>query len=184
MTSAAVSAVEADYVVVLILNPDTPEEPPLARLSLWRDVENQAAHLADKFALNIVELVVLLVESVGVDKDHLQEAVGQELHGERKEIADGAENFLSLALGIAERNKRDSLRKLRATEKILVAGGDFAQIFVRLQVLNVRLHQRRILPDLLVQPVLVGDDPVDDLVHRPRLLRFWPRCVGDGRGPS
>ena len=40
------------------------------------DVENQAADFAQKFAADIVELVVLAVEAVGVNVNHLEEAFG------------------------------------------------------------------------------------------------------------
>src|ERR1700739_2874570 len=81
MPAAAVGAVEADYVVILVFHPDAPEEAAFSGPFLWRYVKNQAAHFAEKLPAHIVELVMLLVEAVCIDENHLQEAVRQELHG-------------------------------------------------------------------------------------------------------
>ena len=111
---AAVGAVKADNVVVLIFDPHAAKEPAFAGLLLRRDVEHQSAHFAEEFAAHIIELLVLLIEAICVDKDHLQEAVWQELHRERKEVADGAEDLLPLAVGVRQGNQRDAFREVRA----------------------------------------------------------------------
>src|SRR5258708_40152428 len=95
--AAAVGAVKPDDVVILIFGPDAAQEAALAGLLLRRDVEHQAAHFAEKFAAHVIELVVLLVEAICVDEDHLQEAIRQKLHRERKEVADGAKDLLAFA---------------------------------------------------------------------------------------
>jgi len=157
------------------------EEAALAGFFLGRNIEHQAAHFAEEFALHIVKVVVLLVESIRVDKNHLQEAVGQILHRERKEIADAAENLPAFAVGVRQRDEVYAFAEIRLAEKILVAGRDVAQLGIRPQILDVRLHKRRILADIVVHLVFGFDDAVGDFFHRPRLLisrkRF--RC---GRG--
>src|SRR5882672_6151958 len=102
MPSAAVGAIEAHDVVVLIFNPDAPQEAALAGLFLRSYVEHQATHFAEKLAPYVVELVVLFVEAVRVNEDHLQETVRQELHRERKEISNRSEDLLSLAFRVAQ----------------------------------------------------------------------------------
>src|SRR5258708_1308065 len=119
--AAAVAAVKAHNVEILIFDPDAPKEPALAGLLLRRDVEHQAAHFAEEFPAHVIELVVLLVEAIGVDEDHLQEAVLQELQSERKEVADRAENLLSLAVDVRQGDQVDALREVGAPEEIFVA---------------------------------------------------------------
>src|SRR6202163_3293294 len=80
VAAAAVSAIEAHHVVVLILNPDASEEAPFAGLFTGGYVEHQAAHFSEKFAAHVIEFIVLLIEAIGVDEDHLQKAVGKVLH--------------------------------------------------------------------------------------------------------
>ena len=142
MPATTVGAVKPHNVEVLIFHPDAPKEPALTSLIHGRDVKHQAAHFAQKFPAHVIEMVVLLVEAVRVDEDHLQEAVRQELHREGKEVADGAENLLSLAVVVRQGNQRDALGEVGAPQEIFVAGGRVAKFLVRLQVLNVCLHQR------------------------------------------
>src|SRR5947209_17039395 len=96
--AAAVRSVKSHNVVVLIFHPDASQKAALAALVLRRDVKYQAAHFAKEFPAHVVKLVMLLVEPVGVNEDHLQESVRQELHRERKKVADGAEELLPLAV--------------------------------------------------------------------------------------
>ena len=109
MAAATVSAVEADHVEVLILDPDTAQKAPLAGFWQRSNVEHQAAYFTQEFAPHIVKFVMLLVESAGVDKDHLQETVRQVLHGEGKEVADAGEDLLALAAGVGEREQAHGL---------------------------------------------------------------------------
>src|ERR1700693_2771907 len=95
VTTAAVSAIEAHHVVILILNPDSSEEAALAGLLARGYVEHQAAHFSQEFAPHIIEFIVLFIEAAGVDKNHLQEAVGKVLHCEREKIADASEDLFA-----------------------------------------------------------------------------------------
>src|SRR5262245_19340386 len=105
VTAATVRAVKANNVEVLIFHPNTPKEAALLGLLLGTHIENQAAHFSQKLATHIVKFVMLLIESGGVEKDHLQEAVGQILHREGEEVSDSGEEFLALGIGIRQRNQ-------------------------------------------------------------------------------
>src|ERR1700732_254774 len=100
MATAAVRAIEAHHVVILILNPDASEEAALAGFFTRGYVENQAAHFAQEFAADVIEFIVLFIEAVGVDENHLQEAVGKVLHSEREKVPDASEDFFAFAAGV------------------------------------------------------------------------------------
>ena len=168
MTVAAVSAVKPHDVVVLILHPDAPEETAFAGPLRGSHVECQAAHFSKKLTPHVIELVMLLVEAVGVDEDHLQESPGYEFRREGKEVADGAKDLPSLAVGVRQGNQGHALGKIRAAKKVFVARRHGPEVFVRPLVLNVGFDHRRVLADLLDDAVLVGDHPVDHIRHGPR----------------
>src|SRR5208337_5208645 len=121
---------------VLIFNPDAAQESSAGVLPRPRHIEDQAAHLAKKFAAHVIKLVVLFVESIGINENHLQKAVRQELHRETEEVSDGAENLLALVLGFVQGHQADTLRKVRASQKIFVPGRHLPQILVGLEILN------------------------------------------------
>src|SRR5689334_9369472 len=68
---------------ILILHPDAPDKSSLARLRQWIDVKNQATHLAQKLAPHVLNLVVLAVEAIRVQEDHLQETARVKFRGEK-----------------------------------------------------------------------------------------------------
>src|ERR1700704_1818429 len=165
VSAAAVSAVETHYVVILILNPDTSEEAALASFFSRSNVEHQTAHFAEKFAAHIVEFIMLFVETIGVDENHLQEAVGKVLHGEREKITDAGEDFFAFAAGIGQRDQLDALGELGAAEEIFISGRCEPEVLVRLEILDVGFHQRLILGNLVVQAIFIGNDAVNNFVH-------------------
>ena len=73
---------EAHDAEVLVLDPNAAEEPPFARIGQGGNVKDQAANFAEELAAHVIELIVLAIEAVGVDVDHLQEAAWQVLQGE------------------------------------------------------------------------------------------------------
>src|SRR5713226_9903764 len=150
VAAAAVRSVEAHNVKVLILHPNAAEEAALAGFRIRSDVEHQAAHFAQELAAYVVKLIMLLVEAVGVDENHLQKAVRQVLHRERKEISNAGENLFALGVGVRQRNQVHALGKIRAAQKVFVAGGHKSKIVVRFLILNVGFDQRRIPADFLV----------------------------------
>src|ERR1700731_3138002 len=104
VAAAAVRAIEAHPVVILILHPDASEEAAFPGLFTRSYVEHQAAHFAEKFAAHIIKFVVLFIEAIGVDENHLQEAVRKVLHGEREKVPDTREDFLTFATGVGQRD--------------------------------------------------------------------------------
>ena len=124
---------------------------------------------------------MLFVESIRVDEDHLQESIRQILHREREEVSDRAENFLALAAGVGKRDEAHAPGEIGAAEEILIAARNITKIFVGLKVLNVRLHERRVVLDAGVQAVLVRDDAINRFVHRTRRLVGGLRSSGTGK---
>src|SRR5262249_26826883 len=102
---AAVSAVEPYDVVILVFHPDASEEAAFSSLFQRRHVEHQAADFTEKLLPHVIELVVLLVEAVRIDEDHLKKSAGDKLRGERKEVADSAKNLLPLGVGVRKRDQ-------------------------------------------------------------------------------
>ena len=127
MSPAGVAAVEPDDVVILVLHPDAPQETPLARVLQRRHVEYQAAHFPQKFAAHVIEFVVLPVEAVVVNVNHLQETVGQVLHREGKEISNRGKDLFALSARFGERDQFHALRQIRAPQEIFIAVGHGAQ---------------------------------------------------------
>ena len=83
-------AVEADYVAVAGLDPDTAEEASEGALAVDRsDVEDGGWGVAEKVVADEAEGVVLFIEAVGVHQQHLDETGLVE--GEVKAAAQSAE---------------------------------------------------------------------------------------------
>src|ERR1700692_3234111 len=130
VTAATVSAVETHHVVILILDPDACEEAALASLFAGSDVKDEAAHFAEEFAAHIIEFIVLFIETVGVDENHLQEAIGKVLHGKREKIPDASEDFFAFAAGVGQGDQLDTLGKLSAAEEIFISGRSETEVLV------------------------------------------------------
>src|SRR5882757_7752994 len=122
VSSSSVSAVETHNVEILIFHPNASEEPAFARFGFRSNVENQATHFAQEFPAHVIELIVLSVEAIRVDENHLQEAVRQVLHGEGEEVPDTRENLFALGVGIRQGNQVHTLGKIRTPQKVFVAG--------------------------------------------------------------
>ncbi len=78
-----VDAVETNNRVVLILRPHATLEPSAAGFRKRSDVEHDALDVAEEFGAHVVELIVLAIESVRVEVNHLQEALGNEIRLEQ-----------------------------------------------------------------------------------------------------
>src|ERR1700676_3808206 len=137
--AAAIRAIETHDVKILVFHPDAAGEASLARLGQWLHVEHQGSDFTEKLPADIVKLVVLLVEAVRVQVDHLQEAVRQKLHGERQHIAEAAKHFMLDAaaglIAVRQRFKVDALGTKRAAEAISIAGWNGAREVVPPEVL-------------------------------------------------
>lgn len=110
------------------------------------------------------------VEAIRIDKNHLQEAVGQELHRKAEEVSDRAEYLPAFARRFVQRHQAHTLLEIRASQEIFVTGWHLPQVLVRLQVLNVGFHERGVVAHLRKQPLLVADHTIDHLVRRARLI--------------
>src|SRR5713226_6277682 len=109
---AAVSAVETHDVVILILHPDAADETSFAGLRQWIDVKDQTTNLTQKLAPEILDLVMLAVEPVHVQVDHLQERARDKFPGEK--ASPPAENLvLHAASPTLQRFKLHALPQLR-----------------------------------------------------------------------
>ena len=80
--AAGIGAVESNDRVVLVLDPDAPDEAPFARLLLWSYVKDERAHFPEEFAADVIEIVVLRVQAAVVEVNHLQKTVRQKLRAE------------------------------------------------------------------------------------------------------
>ena len=124
---------------------------------------------------------MLFVESIRVDEDHLQESIRQILHREREEVSDRAENFLALAAGVGKRDEAHAPGEIGAPEEILIAARNIAEILIGLEILNIRLNERRVILHGGVEPILVGDDAINRFVHGTRPLVGGLRSSGTGK---
>ena len=71
-----ISAVQAHNAEVLILNPDAAEKAAASGVFFRRQIEYQAAHVAQELAPRIAEIIVLPVKVVAVGEDHPGKAQG------------------------------------------------------------------------------------------------------------
>ncbi len=113
---------------------------------------------------------MLAIEAIHVQVDHLQEAAREKFH--REEVFEAAE-YLVLALGACAADQRfefHALRQLGAPEKIRVAVRHRAHTLIRAKILDVRLHQRRVLAKKLHFRLLLRHNFVHYLALCRRLL--------------
>jgi hypothetical protein len=111
---------------------------------------------------------MLGIEAVGVDVDHLQESLRNELHRCREKPSETAEHLVresALAAVAGERHDIHALGKLGATQEILVAIRHGPQLAVRAQLLNIGFHQRRVLAQHLHLCVFLRRDLAHHLVQ-------------------
>ena len=170
---ADVGTVEPDDVAVLVLDPDAPEETPRASL-LRAHIEDPCAHRAQELAPHEGEVVVLLVEPARIDEHHRHESGGRvlqmesfgqvrhEMEGTGKPAAARQAPIRLLILCI-----RKCLSEIHAPDHVLIGNRDLIELLVGTQVLNVRLHDRGALLDLLNNHLLARDR----LLYQALLLR-------------
>src|SRR5713226_4236198 len=166
---AAVRAVETHDVEILILHPDAAYEATFARLWQWIDVKHQTTNLAQKLASDILNLVMLAVEPVHVQVDHLQEAARDKFRGEK--TGPPTENLVLHAAGVMlQRFKFHALRQLGPPKKESVAVRYRAQLLIGGDILDVGFHERRILAKQLHLRLLLPHDLVHHFAQNRRLL--------------
>src|SRR5713226_271149 len=138
---AAVRAVETHDVEILILHPNAADEATFARLRQWIDVKHQTTNLAQKLASDILNLVMLAVEPVHIQVDHLQEAARDKFRGEK--AGPPTENLVLHAAGVMlQRFELHALRQLGSPKKVFVAVRYRSQELIRTDILYVGFHQR------------------------------------------
>src|SRR5215471_21656566 len=91
-----ISAVEADDVVVLVFDPDASFETSSTGVFPGRYIDDDAAHLTQKFATHECKVVILALE-IFIENHHLREAERQKLHG--VDLAQLAQHALAEAGG-------------------------------------------------------------------------------------
>src|ERR1700737_2037118 len=96
LAGAHVRAIEAHDMEALVLHPNAPLKAPAVVLPSGCDVKHQAAYFTQKLPPYILEFVVLLIEAVRIDIDHLQETARQKLHGHRQEGSQPARGVLQV----------------------------------------------------------------------------------------
>jgi hypothetical protein len=126
------SAIKPHDVEVLVFHRYAAKKTALSGFGQRSHVKHQTPHITQKFAAHVVEFIVLGVKAAGINEDHLQKAVRQELHREGKEIAYSAEDLFALAAGVGKGNQADGFGKIRFAQKIPVPGGNLAEFRVGL----------------------------------------------------
>src|SRR6202521_5810705 len=136
-----VSAIEADDVVVLVLDPDPAEEPALAGVFLGCDIHDDAAYFAEKLAADETEIVIPALKIL-IHDHHLGKAQGQELHGIY--VVQLAEHAFAEAgrRGRGESAVIGTLAHIQSAKEVHVADGDGSvDVFVFPKILEISFHQ-------------------------------------------
>ncbi len=164
--------VEADYVAVASLNPDTSEESSEGAFAVDRsDVKDGGWGIAQKVIADEAEGVVLFIEAVRVHQQHLDETGFVE--GEVKAAAQSAEEGGGVFEEATFRGSlggcgvggvgvvADDLAELDAAEEVLIRFGDLAEDGIGAHVLDVGLDERSPLLDGLDNFLLAQDGLID-----------------------
>src|ERR1700730_18664484 len=112
-----IGSVEADNVVVAVLNPDSAEEPAACAV-LGLNVDHDATHFSEKFLAHEFEVVVLLLK-VSVEHDHLGEAQGQKLAG--KYVGKRVQGLELETVLLFKQLVLHAIVQVKASQKILIA---------------------------------------------------------------
>src|ERR1700730_532887 len=156
-----VGAVEADHVVILILDPHPAQEASGSCALPGHDINNETTNFTQKLAAHKSELVIFFLK-VSIKEHHLGEAerkkfqrvnTGQLVEHPVAETRSPDEGYVLRAFG-----------HLEASEKVLVLCRDRVTIAVRLEVLQVGLYHRPHMSHLREKRMLALDDPVQHFV--------------------
>ena len=171
--AAGVGPVKAHDPVILVLHTDAAHELSRGVLVDRRDLEYQAAHIAQKFAAHVIEVVRAAIEIRCVEDGHLRESARKK--GGRLVTAEpGA---LLVVAAIQERFVVHPVGKAHSTDKIVVANGRVA-LPRGGRLLNVGLDNRAMGPQVLEEFLLMLDNPVEQSVDSAPVLRLHG---GEGR---
>ena len=178
----SIRSVQAHNVVILILDPDPAQESSLAGILLRSDVEHEAAHIAEKFAANVVELVVIAVKVGAVGVDHPRETERLVLHLEELVEAPHQPRLHALLFFFQVIFTINRLTHIHAAKKVMIFAGHGTELGIKAKILQVSLDHRRARGERLHQSMLALDEAVDNLIHRARLRqsrwrRRWSRAL-------
>src|ERR1700682_4907902 len=181
-----IAPIQADNIVVLVLNPDPAHEPQTLRLRAGHHVKDQRAHLSEELLAERPQFVMLCVK-VAAQEHQGHEALRQVLHAEHaakvgKQI--GEEPSLPLLVRVVVRHVADALlAEHHSAQKVMVVQRHHAQVLIGLQILNVSLHQRGVAAHGLDQLGFLGEDAGCHCVGLARLVSsIGYRAVWNCRG--
>ena len=165
---AGISAVKADDVAILVFDPDAAEEAAHA-CNLGMHIVDPGAHRTQELTPHIAEDVVLVVEALRVQEHHLGKAerVGGEVLVQPERLGQpghgGQRTLEEVVLGRVARHVgsvKEALAEVDAAQHVLVGDRHLIELLVRLRVLNIGLHQRRALLNVLDQHLFAADSPL------------------------
>src|SRR5579862_1397666 len=117
---SGIGAVESDDCIVLVLDPDAPDETPLPGLLFGRYVKNKGAHFSEEFAADIIEIVALRIQTVVVQINHLQKTERQEFRSEIEKPGHAGNHMMKgCVAGCGERLEIKTLGKFRAPDEVV-----------------------------------------------------------------
>ncbi len=146
-----VSSIEANDVVVLVLDPDAAQEVRAFDVFFRDHVEDQRAYVSEELLAKILQLIVIFIELV-IEKDKLHEPERNIVHPVKAIQAIEHAAHESRAITALKSLFADaSLVQNQPAKKILVALGNAAQLLVRFHVLDIGLYQGSILVHVLDQ---------------------------------
>src|SRR5208337_4323080 len=162
-----ISAVEPDNVEVLILNPDAAEKASASSVFFRRQIEYQAAHVAQELAPRVAEIVVLPVKIVTVGEYHPGKA--QRLVLELELLRELAQKMLLHAFVFAFVLKVvapvDRFAQVHASKKVVIVLRYRPQLRILRQVLQIGFHNGSARRQKLDQVLFANDHAVYNLIH-------------------
>ena len=91
-----IRTIQANDAEILIFDPETTQKTAFAGILLRGYIEHQAAHVAQKLAVDVCEIVMLAVEIIAIGKNHPRESHRLVLHLEQ--LGEATEQMLLHAL--------------------------------------------------------------------------------------
>ena len=164
-----ISAVQPHDVEVLVLNPDAAEKASASSVFFRRQIEHQAAHVAQELAPRVVKIVVLPVKVVAVGEDHPGKA--QRLVLELELLREPAQKMLLHALVFVFAfvlkvvAAVDRVAQVHAPQEVMIVLRNRPQLRILRQVLQIGLHNGSARRQKLDQVLLPQDHAVDYLIH-------------------
>src|SRR3984893_3064793 len=120
----------------MIFNPQASKKTARASIFLWVHIENQAADITQKFAADILELVMIAVEVFAVHKDHPGEAHRVVLN--LKKLCDSAHETLLQTLALGEIVAAVyGFPKIQSSKKIVIFFRNIAKQVIALKILQI-----------------------------------------------